>query len=101
MMHCFHNIIKNAIKYALINKENKLKIYIEKNILIFEDKGPGIMKTELKKIFKAFNTSSDTGNGLGLVFCKDVMKSINGNIKCESSLSTGTKIKLIFPNLNL
>ena len=59
------------------------------------------MKTELKKIFKAFNTSSDNGSGLGLVFCQDVMKSINGSIKCESSLSTGTKIKLIFPNLNL
>jgi Na+/proline symporter len=101
MIHCFHNIIKNAIKYALVNKNNKLKIYIEKNILIFEDKGPGIMKSDLKKIFEAFNTSSDSGSGLGLIFCKDVMKSINGNIECESSTLAGTKIKLIFPNFNL
>eukprot|EP00919_Chromeraceae_sp_WS-2016_P027139 GHVR01064534.1.p1 GENE.GHVR01064534.1~~GHVR01064534.1.p1 ORF type:complete len:102 (-),score=7.98 GHVR01064534.1:23-328(-) len=101
MMHCFHNIIKNAIKYALVNKKNKLKIYIERNTLVFEDQGPGIMKSDLNKIFKAFNTSSNTGSGLGLIFCKDVMKSINGSIKCESSTATGTTIKLIFPNLSI
>ena len=59
------------------------------------------MKSDLKKIFEAFNTSSDSGSGLGLIFCKDVMKSINGNIECESTTLVGTKIKLIFPNFNL
>lgn len=101
MLHCFHNIIKNAIKYAFVNQKSKLKICIEKNILIFEDEGPGIHEKDQDRIFDAYYTSSNTGVGLGLVFCKDVMESINGSIKCESTPNKGTKIILIYPKVLL
>jgi len=101
MLHCFHNIIKNAIKYGSVNSRSKLKIYIENNSLVFQDYGPGIPIKDKQKMFEAYYTSSNTGIGLGLVFCKDVMESIEGSIKCESRPNKGTKIILIYPKVYL
>lgn len=100
MLHCFHNIIKNAIKYGSVNDRSQLNIYLENNLLVFKDSGSGILIKDQERIFEAYYTSSNTGIGLGLAFCKDVMESINGDIKCESKPNKGTKIILIYPRLH-
>lgn len=99
MLHCFHNIVKNAIKYGSVNGKSKIRIHIENNLLIFQDYGSGISIKDKGRVFDAYYTSSNTGVGLGLVFCKDVMVSIGGSIKCESKPNKGTKIILIYPKV--
>lgn len=37
------------------------------------------------------------GIGLGLSICKKIIKSINGEIYCESKINQGTKFTMLIP----
>ena len=97
------NLMKNAL-YAIksINKGD-INIFCslgEKyNTINFVDTGPGIQEDVLKKMFNEFYSTKKRGDGagIGLSFCKNVMKSFNGEIVCESAMDQYTKFSLHFP----
>ena len=99
---CVNNLIENSIKYA-----NRVNIDIMKNenhiILIIEDDGPGIPKSEYDNVFKPFykiNKSrgdSKSSVGLGLSIASDVVRSHGGNISLSKSSLSGLRVKVIFP----
>jgi len=101
--HILFNLLRNAL--YVITEAQKGEIYIEIkaiehfNLLIFRDTALGISPNYLLKIFEKFQTLDDahSGTGLGLAFCKLVMKSYGGDIECHSELGKFTEFILYFP----
>ncbi len=101
IIHVLFNLLKNALYY--IQKSDKGSISIkfnaknEVNELIFKDTGTGIKSEEVDKIFIKFYSNTPHGSGVGLTFCKEVMKALGGDIKCNSKYGKYTEFVLRFP----
>ena len=76
----------------------KTEVFSEKNKLVisFEDKGVGISKENISKLFKietsftTYGTNNEKGTGLGLILCKELIEKINGTIWVESKEEVGS-----------
>lgn len=99
--HIIFNLIKNALFFII--KVNKGEIYIwyerqkDFNTLHFKDTGQGIPPETMSHIFEHFFTTTLTGTGIGLSFCKMVMKNLSGDIICTSQFGEYTEFVLKFP----
>lgn len=96
------NLLKNAIYYFRNHADSEIRIRLktgnEYNYLFFRDTGPGIAKEDLPHIFDSFHTKGkQEGTGLGLAYCKRVMKAFGGNITCDSEKGKYTEFTLAFP----
>ncbi|WP_287372530.1 hybrid sensor histidine kinase/response regulator [Prosthecochloris sp.] len=96
------NLLKNAIYYFGGHPKSEIRIRFKKgtqhNYLFFRDTGPGIAKEDLPHIFDSFHTKGkQEGTGLGLAYCKRVMKAFGGNITCDSEKGKYTEFTLAFP----
>ena len=73
-------------------------------MLEIEDKGLGISKQNLPRIFDKFyrvptgNIHTIKGYGLGLSYVKDIVEMHGGKVIVESELKVGTKFIIQFPN---
>lgn len=101
--HVFFNLLKNSVYYVkAANKGNiTLRADIIKgiNTLSFKDTGTGIAPDFLPYIFDKFYSNTKYGTGIGLAFCKSVMKSLGGDIRCTSHYGEYTEFILTFPSL--
>ncbi|MBI2284802.1 MAG: PAS domain-containing protein [Bacteroidetes bacterium] len=101
--HVLTNLISNAFNYSEGSKNPELYIsYTEHDLEIcVQDYGIGIPADELEKVFKSFyrasNTISYRGSGLGLVVAKQFMELYNGSIRLESEINVGTKAIFTLP----
>ena len=87
-----NNLISNAVKFSFIS--GKIEVSCEADDtrvrLIVKDEGRGIPEKYLKDIFRpdvkttSKGTSGETGSGLGLLFCQQIMKAHGGTITMES-----------------
>ncbi len=107
---CLTSIMQNAIQ-ALQNYTQKPLIQIQlidskaptlmlgHSIRII-DNGPGIPPAVLARILTSRPSASNEivagGSGMGLIFCKKIMLSLNGNISVNST-KAGTSVTLHFP----
>ncbi len=96
------NLLKNAFYYKFkANFYLNIQLNVddeEWNVISVEDSGPGMDPEAREHIFDDFYTSGKKGGfGLGLPFCRKVMKALNGKITCESAPGKGTKFSLYFP----
>jgi len=103
LIHILTNIINNAFKYS-VNKPNpKLVItYLDTKIKIeVIDYGIGIPRREIQHLFTSFfratNTSTIVGSGLGLTIVKQFTNLLNGEISIISKKNCGTTLTLYFP----
>lgn len=96
------NLLNNSVKFTEKGYVN-LKVFTEPvndsfyNIEIkIEDSGVGIQKDKIKTIFEKFSQSdiSDTrkfgGSGLGLSISRALVEMMNGSIKVESEVGSGS-----------
>lgn len=103
LTHIFTNIISNAFKYSANKAEPKIIInYLEKQIKIdIIDYGIGIPNEEIQhsfaSFFRATNTSTIVGTGLGLTIVKQFTDQLNGEISIKSKENFGTTVTLTFP----
>lgn len=97
------NIVINAIKYSN-NKPVSLALAAthSRNIIIVKDRGIGIPPEDLPYIFSPFfrasNTSSFKGYGIGLPLAQNIVRMHKGEIVVNSSLTQGTEIRVELPN---
>lgn len=103
LIHIFTNIISNAFKYSNGKQNPTLKTtYLESTLEIeITDYGIGIPNKDINKLFNSFyrasNTSTIVGSGLGLTIVKQFTELLKGTIKLKSQENSGTTIKIIFP----
>ncbi|MDH7444210.1 tetratricopeptide repeat-containing sensor histidine kinase [Aquimarina sp. 2201CG14-23] len=98
------NLIANAIKFCNPNDSITL-VSIEKEDhyeICFEDTGVGIASSNLNKLFaeNTFTTNgtqNESGTGLGLRICKELIELNQGSIKVDSTLGEGSIFYVILP----
>ncbi|WP_256011263.1 sensor histidine kinase [Desertivirga xinjiangensis] len=101
----FQNLIDNAYKYSLPGKKQlHIDVGLQKAdiILRFKDQGIGIPKNEMENIFRKFYRIQSEYNqqgsvGLGLAFCKELVKFMHGNISVKSKVGIGSEFTIILP----
>ena len=101
----FQNLIDNAYKYSRPdNKILKINIAKVKKQLVFKfaDHGIGIPAKDINNIFKKFfriqNEYNQQGSvGLGLAFCKELVKFMNGSISVDSIVGKGSEFTIELP----
>ena len=94
MHHMIMNLIKNAYHHG--GADVTVKIWNDGSTLYLEDNGKGIPKSKLSRIFDSFASTSSTGTGIGLSFCKTVVESFGGTIECESEVGKYTRFIMRF-----
>jgi signal transduction histidine kinase len=105
VVECLVNLLSNAMKYSGNEKEIEVETntYPDYYFLIVKDKGIGICKEEITKIFQPYFRSKEKkaqrteGTGLGLAIVKHAIDFHNGKIEIESEPNKGTSIRLYFP----
>jgi signal transduction histidine kinase len=107
MVHVLFNLLKNALRGMASVESALISIRLvsgPKNCqLLFRDTGVGIAPDVLPHIFTRFYTSpagvddASIGTGIGLAFCREVMRSMSGTIECKSVEGMFTEFTLTFP----
>jgi two-component system CAI-1 autoinducer sensor kinase/phosphatase CqsS len=102
-----HNLIKNSLKSMSGIKDRNLEIKISssdndkgKNIITLRDNGCGIAKKRLPYLFQRFfSYPPNSGTGIGLAFCRDVLTEYGAKIICHSEENVYTEFSIFFPKL--
>lgn len=101
-----NNLLSNAMAYSPDNQNIYVSVTTQDDQYIcisIEDKGVGIAKENLDKIFDRFyrinEGKTSTGLGLGLYISKEIISRHNGKIWAESELGQGTSMKIMLPIL--
>lgn len=103
------NLVLNAIQ-ATDDGEGTVRILVQDTdqpehfFIEVTDNGNGIQETDLEKIFDPFFTTkgalgggAQSGTGLGLTVCYNIVKSHSGALTVESQVGQGTTFRITFP----
>jgi len=99
------NLLENAIKYSPNGEVVKIssKQAQREVVISVEDRGPGIKKKDIPKIFDKFtqiegiNTREFEGMGIGLKLVKHYVELHGGKIWVESELGVGSTFFVSIP----
>ena len=99
---CLTNLIENGLLYG-----KKVEVFTKKMmnnmIILIDDDGPGIPKSEHQNVIKPFyridksRSQNKSGVGLGLSIANDIIRSHGGNISLDKSPSNGLRVKISLP----
>lgn len=99
------NLITNAIKFSTENDTIEISAtrYDDQTILInVKDTGIGMSEEQRTKLFKSkvdskTGTNNESGTGMGMLFCKDLVEKCNGKIWVNSQQGVGTEFSFTVP----
>jgi signal transduction histidine kinase len=100
--HVINNIVVNAIKYS--HRDSVIKINAKKfaNYILLSiiDNGIGVPRQDLKnignKFFRAANTISVAGTGIGIYISRYFIDLLDGKISIKSQEGIGTRVAILF-----
>lgn len=99
-----HNFLTNAIKFSNRGGLIEISAFTKSNRMYFciKDSGIGMSEQHLGNLFKSRvsslqGTENESGTGMGLLFCKDLIEKYNGKIWVESKLDIGTSLWFDLP----
>jgi signal transduction histidine kinase len=61
------------------------------------DRGPGIAREDLPRLFEPFFTTRKTGSGLGLALARNIVEGLGGTITIDSAVGVGTTVRIDLP----
>ena len=106
----FTQVINNIVKNALFSLKSAQSRYDSGDLCIeigerdgrgriqFKDRGIGMGANQLKLIFEPFYShANETGHGLGLAFCKQVVEAAQGTIMVHAEHAMGATFTLQLP----
>ena len=99
------NLITNAIKFTPKGGKITLSSQIIDNLIEISvsDNGIGMRQSDLLKLFRidvhhtTSGTESETGTGIGLILCKELVDKNGGTIWAESEIGKGSTFKFTIP----
>ena len=105
LQRAIDNILRNAVKYTPKNSVVALATTInsinKSVVLTVKDAGNGVTDSELDEIFKPFyranNSESAHGYGLGLTIAKQIIESHAGKVMAENIPNAGLQVTIILP----
>ena len=106
LQEALYNLLDNAVKYSCEHGEIRLQArQRDKEIVLsVSDKGIGIGKEDLPRIFERFyrvdkarTAENIRGTGLGLAIVKHIAQLHGGHVEAESELERGTTIRMVLP----
>ncbi|MGN6641063.1 MAG: tetratricopeptide repeat-containing sensor histidine kinase [Mucilaginibacter sp.] len=103
------NLITNAIKFSRSNDTIVISAHQQEDgftLISVKDSGVGMSETQLNKLFKSkvdsgVGTNNETGTGMGMLFCKDLIEKCNGHIWVQSEQGYGTEFFFTLPAANV
>jgi signal transduction histidine kinase len=99
------NLLQNAIKYSVDEKFIRVRLFMDgSNVcLMVEDRGLGISRKHLSRIFEKFYRETDKqvqaleGSGLGLFLVHHAVNAHSGDIQVSSQKGEGSVFTVSFP----
>ena len=97
-------MISNALKYSAGKPSPHIALDYRKDgfSVTVKDSGIGIPDSEVNKLFRSFYRASNTGTipgtGLGLVIVKSFVEIHGGKVKIKSKQGQGTEIAIMIPD---
>lgn len=107
----FRNLIWNLLNnsFYFIQKEGRgtVSIHLEEgkekdnfNYLHIKDTAKGISTEKASLLFEPFYTETTEGTGIGLAYCKLLMKAAGGSISCQGKPGEYTHFIIKFPKID-
>ena len=91
-------VITNAVQYTTKGIVEARYDYMGDQLIIsVEDTGPGIPQAAVEHIFERFVTGANTGAGLGLSICHELIEYMGGKIQLKSEEGKGTTVWITLP----
>jgi len=99
------NLITNAIKFSGQNDTVEINVWKkdgQNHIISVKDTGTGMSDEQLNKLFKSkvnskAGTHNESGTGMGMLFCKDLVEKCSGKIWVTSKQGHGTEFSFTVP----
>ena len=92
-------MLANADKFS--GADTNIEVSVDRNRIIVNDRGPGILEADLERVFDKFYRSPTVqtieGSGLGLAFVAEVIASHGGTVHAANRDGGGTTITLEMP----
>ena len=99
MKQTFYNLIKNACQAT--GSGGNLLIRTEMSDyevrIIFKDNGKGMSAETLGHLFEPYFTTKKTGNGLGMLIVRRIVRDHGGELSIESEEAVGTTVTIHLP----
>ena len=99
------NLLSNAVKFT--HSGGDIRVHAERaeeeTHICVSDNGVGMDEEQLATLRESglvtpkTGTAKETGTGLGLMICRDILKSRNARLEFESSPGQGTTARIILP----
>ena len=99
----FVNLIENAMRYSGDQRVSiRARVVAQRLIVRVVDRGPGIARADLTRVFEAFYRTpgkrlGHTGSGLGLAIVKGFVEANGGQVWAESLPGQGTSFVVALP----
>ncbi len=92
------NLVQNALYYVAACPQARVTVTVERYHVRIRDTGPGIPRSARAALFQPFSSSGKSGGtGLGLAYCRRIMRAFGGDIRCDSVPGEFTEFTLHFP----
>ena len=95
----FFNVIGNALDAVSDQSVIRIIISWENDSITIQiiDRGVGIKKENVSKVFEPYFTTKKKGNGIGMMIVHRIMKNHGGEVGIDSKVGSGTIVTLKFP----
>lgn len=99
MKQVFFNILRNALQAMPGGGRLALSLSAdERSVCVaIRDSGSGIPEEEFRRIFEAYHTTKQGGNGIGLMIVQRIVRDHGGIVEVASKQGEGTVFRIVLP----